>query len=140
MSEAGAIPRVSVVLDCVDPGGLVPFWCAALGYEPAGEVSTFVVLAPPEGQHGPVFILQQVAEPKAGKNRMHLDLHAPLDLGVPALAERLVALGGRLLGAPVTELHDSLGIWWVTMADPEGNEFDLVADRGRPLPDPTFIG
>ena len=28
--------RVSVVLDCLDPKGLVPFWCAALGYEPVG--------------------------------------------------------------------------------------------------------
>ncbi len=131
---------MSVVLDCLDPAGLVLFWSAALGYERVGEVSTFVVLAPPEGQRGPVFILQQVAERKSGKNRMHLDLHAPLDPGVPALAQRLEALGGRRLGEPITELHDAMGIWWITMADPEGNEFDLVADPGHPLPDLPFIG
>lgn len=127
--------RISVVLDCLDPGALAEFWAAALGYEPAGEISEFVVLAPAEGEpDGPVFILQRVAEPRAGKNRMHVDIHPPLDLGVPALVRRLEALGGRRLGEPVDELRDELGIWWVTMADPEGNEFDLVADRGHPAP------
>lgn len=127
--------RISVVLDCLDPGALAEFWAAALGYEPAGEISEFVVLAPAEGEpDGPVFILQRVAEPRAGKNRMHVDIHPPLDLGVPALVRRLEALGGRRLGEPLDELRDELGIWWVTMADPEGNEFDLVADRGHPAP------
>jgi Glyoxalase-like domain len=127
--------RLSVVLDCLDPAALVEFWCTALGYQPAGEISSFVVLEPVEGEpSGPVFILQQVSEPRPGKNRMHVDIHPSLDGGVPALADRLEALGGRAIGDPVTELLDELGIWWVTMADPEGNELDLVADRGHPLP------
>lgn len=129
--------RVSVVLDCNDPAALVPFWCAALGYEPAGSLDDFEVLAPGDGEPpGPVFILQRVAEPKSGKNRSHLDIHPPLELGVPALVERLEALGGTRLGEPVTELSESLGIWWLTMADPEGNEFDLVADPGHAPPPP----
>ena len=37
----------------------------------------------------------------------------------------------------MTAFLDSLGIWWQTMADPEGNEFDVVADPGHPLPDET---
>jgi catechol 2,3-dioxygenase-like lactoylglutathione lyase family enzyme len=127
--------RVSVVLDCSDPAALVPFWCAALGYEPVGTIDGFEVLRPAAGEpRGPVFILQRVAEPKVTKNRSHVDIHPPVELGVPALADRLEQLGGRRLGGPVTELLDRLGIWWQVMADPEGNELDLVADPGHPPP------
>lgn len=122
--------RVTVVLDCQDPKALVPFWCAALDYESAGSLPDFEVLT----GKGPVMILQQVTEPKEVKNRMHLDLHPALDLGVPALVARLEALGGRQIGEPNTELLGSLGIWWQLMADPEGNEFDIVADPGHPAP------
>ncbi|HET7690321.1 MAG TPA: VOC family protein [Nocardioidaceae bacterium] len=124
--------RLTIVLDCRDPKELLPFWAAALGYEPAGSLPSFEVLA----GEGPVLILQKVDETKAGKNRMHLDLHPRLeDESVPALVARLEALGGRRIGEPVTELLGSLGIWWQTMADPEGNEFDVVADPGHPAPD-----
>lgn len=127
--------RVSVVLDCLNPQALVPFWSAALGYQPAGSLDGFEVLQPREGEPpGPVFILQRVPEPKTGKNRSHLDIHPPLERGVPSLVEELVALGGRRIGEPVVELVDELGIWWQVMADPEGNEFDVIADPGHPLP------
>jgi hypothetical protein len=127
--------RLSVVLDCGDPAGLVPFWCAALGYVPAGSLPGYEVLEPAPGEPaGPVFILQQVAEPRAGKNRMHVDVHPPLETGVPALVERLEALGGRRAGGPVTDLLDDIGVWWQLVLDPEGNELDLVADPGHPPP------
>lgn len=132
--------RVSVVLDCSAPVALVPFWASALGYAPATSLPSFEVLAPAEGQPpGPVFILQAVPEPKAAKNRMHLDVHVPLERGVPALAARLVELGGSRLGSPVTELLEPLGIWWQVMADPEGNELCLVADPGHPAPPPDWM-
>ena len=127
--------RVSVVLDCSDPAALVPFWCAALGYEQAGTIADFAVLRPAPGEPpGPVFILQRVADPKVGKNRSHVDIHPPAQPGVLALADRLEALGGHRRGAPVTELLEEIGIWWQVMSDPEGNEFDLVADPGHPPP------
>ncbi len=129
--------RLSVVLDCNDPAGLVPFWRAALGYVSVGTLPGYEVLAPaPEQPPGPVFILQGVAEPRAGKNRMHLDVHPPVELGVPKLVERLEALGGRRVGEPVTELLEHFGIWWQLVLDPEGNELDLVADRSHPPPSP----
>ena len=127
--------RMSVVLDCAEPERLVAFWCAALGYEHAGTIDGFEVLRPAAGEPpGPVFILQRVAEAKTGKNRSHVDIHPPIETGVPPLADRLEELGGRRLGDPVTELLHQLGIWWQVMADPEGNEFDLVADTGHPAP------
>jgi len=129
--------RLSVVLDSHDPGALVPFWSTALGYRHVGSVPGFEVLVPEDDQPpGPVFILQRVTEPKQLKNRMHVDVHPPLEVGVPELVARLERLGGRRRGGPVTDLLDEIGVWWQVMEDPEGNEFDLVADEGHPAPRP----
>ena len=127
--------RLSVVLDGRDLSLLVPFWCAALGYDAVFSLPEFEVLRPREGEPpGPVFILQRVPEEKVGKNPMHVDVHPPLELGVPALVERLEALGGTRIGAPVTDLLEAIDSWWQVMADPEGNEFCVVADQGHPAP------
>lgn len=127
--------RISVVLDCLDPERLVEFWSVAMGYRHAASVPGFEVLEPDGGEPpGPVLILQRVAEAKGVKNRMHVDIHPPLDLGVPALVSRLEALGGRRVGEPVAELLEEIGVWWQLMVDPEGNEFDVVADPGHPAP------
>ena len=127
--------RISVVLDCRDPSGLVEFWSTAMRYRLVTSVPSFEVLAPVEGEPaGPVFILQQVDEPRTGKNRMHIDIHPPLDLGVPALVAQLEGLGGSRVGEPITELLEEIGVWWQLMRDPEGNEFDVVADPGHPAP------
>ena len=125
----GAPVRVSVVLDTVDPRALAGFWCEALGYREAGDLGTFLVLAPEQGDEGPVVILQRVPEPRNGKNRVHLDLHPP---DADAHVARLEGLGARRVGDPVTELEATLGVRWQRMADPEGNEFCVVTDPPRP--------
>jgi Glyoxalase-like domain len=127
--------RLAIVLDSADAVALVPFWEAALGYEHAGSVPGFEVLLP-RGQddEAPTFLLQHVDAPADGRGRVHVDVHPPLDLGVPGLVARLEAQGGRRLGGPVTHLIDVLGIWWQTMEDPEGNVLDVVADPGHPTP------
>jgi len=131
--------RLSVVLDGNDLSVLSLFWCAALGYEPVVSLPEFEVLRAAESEPGgPVFILQRVPEAKAGKNRMHVDVHPPLALGVPGLVTRLEALGGRRVGTPVTDLLEQLGIWWQVMGDPEGNEFCVVADAGHPGPEESL--
>ncbi len=119
--------RISVVLDCRDPDALVPFWCAALGYVLADAPSeAYRVLIPaPHEPRGPVFILQRVPEPRAGKNRMHVDVHAADADGHLAALE---ALGGTRLGPRVEEF----GIWWQPMADPAGNELCVVAHAEGP--------
>lgn len=129
--------RVSVVIDSADPPSLAEFWRAALGYRRAGELPGYVVLAPPAGESAPgrpVVVLQRVDESGSGrvdKNRLHLDLHCD---DVPEALDRLESLGARRSGPPVTELLDTVGIWWQVMHDPEGNVFCLVADAG-PRPD-----
>ena len=128
--------RVSVVIDCLDPDALVGFWAAALNYRPVTSPDGYRVLVADEGEpEGPVLILQRVPEARRGKNRLHLDIHVPLELGVPAMVATLERLDGRSVGAPVTDLLESAGVWWQVMTDPEGNEICVVADPGHPAPD-----
>jgi Glyoxalase-like domain len=136
---------VQVVFDAADPAALAQFWAGATGYivqpPPEGFESWEAFLAKigvPEDQWdkasacidpdglGPRFYFQKVPEPKAGKNRVHVDLKPGVgyaDLAerqrvARADAERLVGLGARAL----TE-HDENGEFWIVLADPEGNEF-----------------
>ena len=47
-----------LVLNCVDPGALAPFWCAVLGYTELERDETGVSLGPPGGGARPVDIGQ----------------------------------------------------------------------------------
>ena len=117
--------RVSIVLDCTDPDALVDFWRAALAYRPVGSPPGYRVLVPTEGeQPGPVLILQEVPEPKQGKNRMHLDVHPPVGT-VEEHIRRLEELGGQRVGQWVAEIP---GVRWQVMSDPAGNELCVVDD------------
>src|SRR4029450_7625297 len=126
MAQAGSSrePRmIHVVLDCQDPESLAAFWAFALGYRIAHAEGVFVVLVPELGP-GPPFLLQRVAEAKAGKNRMHIDIPSE---DIEATAEELVAHGAtRQSPEPLEEL----GTRWITLTDPEGNEFDVSVGVG----------
>jgi predicted enzyme related to lactoylglutathione lyase len=113
---------IGLVLDCADPDRLAGFWAEALGYTEVGRAGSYVMLVDPDGG-GPQLLLQRVAEEKAGKNRMHLDLHTP---DVDAEVARLEALGARRIADP----HHEHGSHWVVMADLEGNEL-CVCSAGQ---------
>jgi hypothetical protein len=117
-----------IVVDCRHPASLARFWAAALdGYavapydqEELDRLRAQGVLDPEddptvlvEGPDGaPSLFFQRVPEPKAAKNRVHVDL----DAGKGEL-ERLLSLG-----ASVVERRPK----WIVLADPEGNEFCLM--------------
>ena len=110
-------PQVFIVLDALDVEVVAAFWVEALRYRRVDQIEQYVVLVPREGNSGSVFLVQGVAEAKRAKNRMHLDLHVA---DPEAEAERLVGLGAVRTGS------GTLGeITWITMTDPEGNEFDI---------------
>lgn len=114
--------RLGLVLDCADPDTLATFWASALGYTNVGALGSYVLLTDPDGS-GPQLLLQRVPEPKAGKNRMHFDLHTG---DIAGEADRLAGLGARRLE---TEPIGEHGMHWYLMADPEGNEF-CICDGG----------
>ena len=103
-----------LTLDVADPDVQQAFWCAALGYEHVGGARQYRALADPAGK-GTKLLLQQVSEAKTAKNRLHLDLHVA---DIDAEAARLETLGAVRVGKV-----DEFGISWITMHDPEGNEF-----------------
>ncbi|MGO9342433.1 MAG: VOC family protein [Acidimicrobiales bacterium] len=112
----GRNAALEVVLDCSDPQRLMEFWREALGYRVHYSEPSLAVLVPQDAQIPPL-LLQRVPEPKSGKNRMHVDVVTEnLDLEV----KRLEALGARRLHAGVQSFGPTR---WVTMADPENNEF-----------------
>jgi predicted enzyme related to lactoylglutathione lyase len=115
--------RFTLTLDSSDPEPLAKFWAAALGYTSLGEFGVFWPLAPADDNEPPL-IIQRVAEPKVGKNRMHLDLHVT-DLA--SEVGRLAALGATRISADVIAEHDHR---WLVMADPDGNEFCVVQRPG----------
>lgn len=109
--------RVSeVVIDCADHGAVVDFWRDALAYERRAVNEQYVALVPPAREPGlPPLLFQKVPEPKAGKNRVHLDFRT--DVMADEVA-RLVGLGATVLA------ERGLGDFrWTVLADPDGNEF-----------------
>jgi hypothetical protein len=116
--------RISeIVIDCADHGAVVDFWAAAMGYERRAVNEQYVALVPPDGDvpGRPVLLFQRVPEPKAVKNRVHLDLRGEV------MADEVA----RLLGLGATFIAErSLGeIRWTVMEDPEGNELCVAGDR-----------
>jgi predicted enzyme related to lactoylglutathione lyase len=120
--SAEAIGRAHwIVIDSVDPDALVPFWCALLGVERAGEFGDgYVLLTSGDGTVPPV-AFQRVPEPKTVKNRVHLDITVD---DVAEATRRLEELGGSRVG----DVREMDGYRWQVMADPEGNELCLVPD------------
>ncbi|MCB0963893.1 MAG: hypothetical protein KDA98_11435 [Acidimicrobiales bacterium] len=141
--------EVQITFDCGDPARLAAFWAEALGYQlqapppgfatwdealeafgvPEAERNSRSAVVDPEGA-GPRLFFQRVPEPKAAKNRVHLDVRAAPGLqgdermaALEAEADRLVALGATRLARH--EPDPPLGAGHLILADPEGNELCL---------------
>src|ERR1700693_1744142 len=112
----GRKATMEIVLDCAEPTRLVKFWREALEYRDHYTDAKLGVLVPNEGTASPL-LLQGVPEPKAGKNRMHLDIVVD---DVEAEVHRLQALGARRIDECVQSFG---GARWVRMSDLEQNEF-----------------
>ena len=117
-------------IDCADPSSLARFWCSVLDYEVQGEGDGVVTIGSrlvPEGKShlGPVppaLTFAHVPEGKTVKNRVHLDVN-PADREQGEEIARLVGLGATVVNDNRPEFS------WVTLTDPEGNEFDVLAGR-----------
>jgi len=111
---------VQIVFDCDDAESLAAFWSKVLDRpvdEGAGPF--FSTIGRAESSSGPTLMFVKVPEPKQQKNRVHLDLHGQ---DVQAEVDRVTGLGA----VQVSE-HKEFGTHWITLRDPEGNEFDIGA-------------
>ena len=138
---------VQIAVDCARPHELADWWAEALGWEVEPQDEAFIRRMVAEGHASeehtvrhrgalrwrsatairspdpgrPRLLFQAVPEGKTVKNRLHLDVHVGADQREAEVA--------RLVGMGATELwRKSQGPYsWVTLADPEGNEFCLLA-------------
>ncbi|HUB42231.1 MAG TPA: VOC family protein [Streptosporangiaceae bacterium] len=136
-----------VAVDCMSPHELADWWAQTLSWEVEKSDPAFIRRMIDEGyateeettthdgqlawrtgaaiRHpdGPDtgerrrIIFQQVPEPKTAKNRWHLDIWVGAD-NVREQADRLISRGATFLHEGQQGPHR-----WITLADPEGNEF-----------------
>ena len=117
------------MLGCRDPEVLARFWCEVLDYVVLDREDGAVEVGPREGFGGPqpTIILSPHDEPQPHRSRLHLDVNAT-DRDQDAELERLLGLGARPADVGQTGQES-----WHVLADPEGNEFCLLARRLDPL-------
>jgi predicted enzyme related to lactoylglutathione lyase len=112
---------LAVAIDCHRPEALARFWADALGDGRIERWTDSVGLTYVQVRFAgrPDLLFQPVPEPKAVKNRVHLDL-----CGADQSSEvaRLVSLGAKVLEDPEADP-------WIVLADPEGNEFCVLPPR-----------
>jgi catechol-2,3-dioxygenase len=108
----------AVGYDAADAEKIALFWSQVLE-RPVTEGATQDLAAIQVTDDGPVLTFHKVPEGKTVKNRMHPDL---ISTDLDTDTERLLGLGA-------TRLNDVTrgAARWTTFADPEGNEFDLIA-------------
>jgi hypothetical protein len=132
-----------VAIDCAEPHVLADWWAEALGWQVEAQDEAFIRRMVEAGHateeqtmrhHGalvwkegaaitspdpnrPRVLFQHVPEPKTVKNRVHFDVRIGAERQEAEVA-RLKELGATELWRASQGPHE-----WVTMADPEGNEF-----------------
>jgi hypothetical protein len=107
----------SIVFDCADAQALAGFWAGVLSSEVDADGNQFFATVNRTAP-GTTLMFIQVPEPRNGKNRLHVDLSAT---DWAAEIDRLVDLGAKRV-----DEHNEYGTHWITLADPEGNVFDVA--------------
>jgi len=108
-----------VSFDAYDAQAVAGFWAAVLGRPVAdGADSDNAAINADPVVPGSRIGFHRVREGKTVKNRMHFDL---ITTDFDAEIDRLTGLGATKLN----EIKD--GGHWATLADIEGNEFDVIA-------------
>jgi hypothetical protein len=117
------ISVLGISFDARDATQLAHFWAQALNRTVnAGATKDFASIGTDtDSGLGPVLMFHKVPEGKTVKNRVHLDLRG---VDVQAEADRLIRLGAQEIRS-LAENNNR----WISLRDPEGNEFDLVAGK-----------
>ena len=110
-ADPSVLQDLRVRIGAADRSAVIPFWHAVLGYDTVGDDQ----LADPL-RRDPAFSFHQLDESLPLRNRPHVDVCRPQTLTAGVAAAE--AAGGRVA-------FDG-GDYYRTMADPEGNEADIV--------------
>lgn len=120
---------LQIAIHAVDVPAVRPFWTSVLGYQQGPYQRLLQDIYDPR-RISPVFWFQSI-DAKDGtdnarlaqRNRIHVDLFVPQDQAQARINAALAA-GGRI----ASDTHAPA--WW-TLADPEGNELDIVIATGH---------
>lgn len=105
-----------VTIDSADPRPLARWWAERLGAAIVQENDGYFFIL----DSTPALAIQYVDDPTPGKNRVHLDFTVhDLDAAARELTDA---------GATYVEKRGDESFWWITMADPQGNVFDIAAE------------
>jgi len=109
---------LNITFDCAHPLAQARFWGEVTGWPVTEEPNPGHpdCMVQPPGGGWPRLYFVPVPEGKTVKNRLHLDV-VPADRTQDEEIARLTGLGAKV----VTDSRPETG--WVTLADPEGNEF-----------------
>jgi len=115
-------PVAAVTVDCADPRAMARFWDEAMDWTLHQVTDDHAVLRSAKGV-GPYLQFLRTPDAKTVKNRVHLDLRPYPGDDQAAEVARLRALGA-------TDIDVGQGdVPWTCLADPEGNEFDVLTPR-----------
>jgi 4a-hydroxytetrahydrobiopterin dehydratase len=121
-ADPSAVQSLLVIPGAISTAEVLPFWRAALGYEPRRD-SPAEDLVDPRGRW-PGFWFERMREPRAdGGGTIHVAIWVPPEQAEARIAAALAA-GGRMV-------RDRFAPSWWTLADPAGNEIDIATTRGR---------
>ena len=118
---------VQIAINARDNSAIGRFWAEALGWKVTGDQPGETNVEP-EGFAYPDPIalcidVLAVPEPKTVKNRVHIDLATT---SAAHQADLVARLGD--LGATPADVGQG-DVSWTVLADPEGNEFDVLTPR-----------
>lgn len=114
--DNGIAGLAAVAVDSTDPHALATFWQQLLGGQVVDDADGNTMLS--GGLAAVIFM--RVAEPKTGKNRVHLDLRA---------ADHGEAVDFALRAGATRADDVYVGPRWQVLRDPEGNEFCILHPR-----------
>ena len=115
-------PIAAVVADCADPRAMARFWDEAMDWTLQRVTDDHAVLRSAKGV-GPYLQFLRTPDMKTVKNRVHLDLRP-----YPGDDQAAEVARPRALGATDIDLGQG-DVPWTCLADPEGNEFDVLTPR-----------
>lgn len=119
MDDSTTASLLGISFDCADAAKLAGFWSRILDRTVDEGASAEFASIGINGGGSAIWMFHQVPEGKKAKSRVHVDLASPAQEKAVAVA---LEHGATRLGD-----FDEGGYQWTTLADPEGNEFDIVA-------------
>ncbi|WUJ72286.1 hypothetical protein OG809_03255 [Kribbella soli] len=100
-ADPSVLQQVHLAFEATDPAAVTTFWRTAFGYETDRDPL----------RRDPGITVQPLTDPRPLRNRIHVDVVRPSDA-----VDAVRAATGQ----------EPYGAWGVALADPEGNEVDLV--------------